>query len=158
MWKCRRYQGGERQAEPLEAERAFPSPCYTEAASGRKALLPFAVPVPKLRAQGALVMSSAKSHPGCAGKHQELQQRGPASLFWLRGKRGPTGERGPVGCGVRDGRRGGRESVLGGMGHAAGEGRLRGEGALEHHCWLKHLPSHPCKRLVMQHVLKFIIW
>lgn len=52
-------------------------------------------------------------------------------MFWLQDKRGPAGERGPAGCGVRGGRRGGRESVLGGMGHVAGGGTGEGCGERE---------------------------
>lgn len=48
------------------------------------------------RPQGALVMSSVKSHPQCAGKCKEEQQ-GPASLFCLQGKSGLAGQEGDGG-------------------------------------------------------------
>lgn len=50
-------------------------------------VLPLAASLAPQRAQGALVMSSVKSHTGCAGKCEEEQQ-GPASLFCLQGKSG----------------------------------------------------------------------
>lgn len=81
------------------------------------------------RAQGALVMSSVKSHPGYAGKHKEQQSGGVLPAFsgcWARGV--PGDERGTVVCGVGVGTgQGGRVCLAG----------LLGGRALEHRCLLK---------------------
>lgn len=61
------------------------------------------------RGQGALVISSVKSHPECAGKHKELQSSGvlPAcSGCRARGVQGMRGGQWSVGQGSVQGREG----------------------------------------------------
>ena len=100
--------------ETLTAAFAVPTP----RPSARQAATP-ALPRAASRApRAALVTSSVGFHPGCAGKREEQQQqRGPASLFWPRGKMGPAEESGSVvcgvggGCGVGSGGAAGKKSV-----------------------------------------------